>query len=303
MFSILFRRSVLVAPAFTRFAAARTFVSSTRLLTPAATTTTTKTTVTTKPAKVATTTGRSKPKSKPKSTTKPKAKSNANAKSKAKPKKKAKSKAKAKPKAKKPVRRVKETARKSPARIRLSPEVLPPKRPVSGYTAFLTKFFTGETKPANLQEGSSLLSRGALAWKDLPDHEKQAYAAESHAQFSAYQEALKTWLVEADPTVIGELNRRELASRQKGHRRSKLLRKPTSYGPPPLNGYLRYQQAIRPAESYDVVAFCKNTSQQWKEMSDVEKAEYMDPYRQELEAWRAERDRVKADKKADKSKA
>jgi hypothetical protein len=169
-------------------------------------------------------------------------------------------------------------------KVIINSEVMPPTAPGHSYAQWLRDWIPTQPKLENREVAKNTIKRGAQTWNMLPEYEKQPYREKAHTLFDEYRGRLMDWHEKVDPAVLRELNRRRVA---KGHRR---LRGPRD--PRPTSGYIRFLMRVRneytrTEEDYGAYfkAVASRASNQWRAMSDAEKAEYKDQAKADHAAW------------------
>jgi len=213
------------------------------------------------------------PKSKPKSTRKKSASGG---------------KASGKDKRKKPAkRRAKKVETKK--KITIGPQDMPPKGPGNAYILWFTEWLREQPKIENLEGAQSLAKKGSQTWSTVSDHEKQRYREKADSLMEEHKRRMNDWSEQVDPRLLSELNRRRVA---KGLTRIRHL--PDSSRP--QTGFFRYVQHVRKEytrtegdSKINSAVVVARASNQWRAMSDAEKAKYNDPARADFAAWREKR--------------
>ncbi|KAI9438520.1 hypothetical protein H4582DRAFT_1949191 [Lactarius indigo] len=171
-------------------------------------------------------------------------------------------------------------------KITIKPGDRPPKRPVTPFVLWLLEWIRAQPKADGLLTSQNYFRQGAQAWHTVSEHDKLRYKEKSESLKTEYQRRMAEWHEKTDPAVLRELNR---------HRATKGLpriRRPSRDRP--LSSFFRYFQEVREntprtQEQDDNKVLAKLAGEQWRAMSEAEKAKYNDPARAEFATWREKR--------------
>jgi len=173
-------------------------------------------------------------------------------------------------------------------KVTISPKDRPPKHPGTPYILWMTDWFRTQPKIENSEMAQSRVKEGAEIWHTVSDYDKQQYQEKFEVLRAEYNKSIEEWREKVDPAVLRELNRRRVA---KGLSR---IRGPGTGRP--MTGYSRFCIHLRdeyPRTDEDhqthFKALAARASSQWKGMSDVEKAKYVDPAKADFAAWHEKR--------------
>jgi hypothetical protein len=176
-------------------------------------------------------------------------------------------------------------------KIIIKPEHRRPKRPGTAYTQWFSDWIRTQPKADGALAAQNYIRQGAQTWHTVPEHDKQRYKEKFQALKKEHDQRMEEWREQIDPAVLGEMNRRRIA---KGLNR---IRGPST-GRRPASGFFRYFQEVREntprkqaQDNYPEYfkALGERAGNQWRAMSEAEKAEYNDPAKAEYAVWREKR--------------
>ncbi|KAI0916550.1 hypothetical protein AcV5_003006 [Taiwanofungus camphoratus] len=221
--------------------------------------------------------------------------------------------------AKKPAKKPTEkTVARKPAlaKMKISKEDLPPKRPASAWILYHQEYIKSRGRPKSPDELQSLAKEASVGWKALSDQEKQKYRDESESRLSAYHSSLEEYVKKVDPSIFKAIN---IQRKAKGQRRintpaavtSKIPKRPLSpyiqfvfitflvgckstrhlYAISPHRFTLEYRRNMTATPPSDLHGldlgrwYSKQCGQQWKSMTEEQKKPYYEKYSKEAAEW------------------
>ncbi|KAI0916549.1 hypothetical protein AcW1_010112 [Taiwanofungus camphoratus] len=184
--------------------------------------------------------------------------------------------------AKKPAKKPTEkTVARKPAlaKMKISKEDLPPKRPASAWILYHQEYIKSRGRPKSPDELQSLAKEASVGWKALSDQEKQKYRDESESRLSAYHSSLEEYVKKVDPSIFKAIN---IQRKAKGQRRINTPAAVTSKIPKrPLSPYIQFTLEYRrnmtatpPSDLHGLDLgrwYSKQCGQQWKSMTEEQK--------------------------------
>ncbi|KAI0916548.1 hypothetical protein AcW1_010112 [Taiwanofungus camphoratus] len=198
--------------------------------------------------------------------------------------------------AKKPAKKPTEkTVARKPAlaKMKISKEDLPPKRPASAWILYHQEYIKSRGRPKSPDELQSLAKEASVGWKALSDQEKQKYRDESESRLSAYHSSLEEYVKKVDPSIFKAIN---IQRKAKGQRRINTPAAVTSKIPKrPLSPYIQFTLEYRrnmtatpPSDLHGLDLgrwYSKQCGQQWKSMTEEQKKPYYEKYSKEAAEW------------------
>jgi hypothetical protein len=180
-----------------------------------------------------------------------------------------------------------------PTHPKLTKADLPPRRPVGPYVLFFMKYLQGLTnKPHGTDELMGASKEASQIWKSLSEAEKQPFHDEAIAARAAYTIRRQTYFETVPASTLSEINRRR---KVKGQSRLHRTIKPENRRP--LPSFFRFIADFRTSPDAQAILndkqhggnthLSKVAGKKWMEMSDAEKAPYLEGTRKDTAAWLA----------------
>ncbi|KAH8103607.1 hypothetical protein BXZ70DRAFT_742398 [Cristinia sonorae] len=159
----------------------------------------------------------------------------------------------------------------------LSPEERPPKKPAGSYLRFIS------ATRLNPKEGSK-------AWKRMTEEEKKVYADPARVDLEEWSKRYNAFIVNADKDILDTLN----ASRTMKGTRKIVLKSKGRYKKMPGAAYFRfyreYWNSLDQSKPHSIIEVNKEASKIWRNMSDEEKAPYIEARNKDFEEYFAQRE-------------
>ncbi|KIM80125.1 hypothetical protein PILCRDRAFT_822639 [Piloderma croceum F 1598] len=186
---------------------------------------------------------------------------------------------------------------KKPAHLKLTKADMPPTHPPNAWVLFFTKYIKGVTQPiVGIRGIPNLLKEAAALWNNMSDVEKQPYKDEVATLKAAFEIKRQSYFDSVPAGTLTEINRRR---KDKGlpmvH---KLVREEDRR---PQTSFLRYLEDFRTtpdgqalfasskgARSW-ITSSAVTAGQQWKAMTEAQKAPYVEAAHKDFAAWKAKK--------------
>ncbi|KAF8625681.1 hypothetical protein AX15_005256 [Amanita polypyramis BW_CC] len=184
-----------------------------------------------------------------------------------------------------------------PSKIKITPDMKPPRPPAGPYFRFSSERNARHPKASSLQEQATRSKETGEAWKLLSESERQPYYESYRHGREEYLKKRQEWLDNVEPKVLKQLNenRAKVGKPRIVKRRGGPLT-------PFIQCVLRIQSEV-PAhhtlfrfaqnfyaeqqEKFTVAELGQRTGEAWRALPEEEKQQYRDRYRQERDAWQA----------------